>query len=124
MSSASCGARTSASHGNALSPIRKGTRLELCEHHNPQTRGVLSGQAQHHRSAPFDRNASTSSEREPTVFLSVAVFMDTFVVAILIERSFRMFQSIVGAWLPFGLIFLSTGWTGLAVRRAVHPAAK
>jgi hypothetical protein len=58
------------------------------------------------------------------VFLSAAVFMDTFVVAILIERSFRMFQSIVGTWLPFGLVFLSTWWTGLAVRRAVPPAAQ
>jgi hypothetical protein len=48
--------------------------------------------------------------------------MDVFVVALLIEGSFDMFKSVLGTWLPFLLIFLSTWWTGLAVRRAAHRA--
>jgi hypothetical protein len=37
----------------------------------------------------------------------------SFVVALLIERSFKMFESIVGTWPPFLLIFISTWWTGV-----------
>jgi hypothetical protein len=46
--------------------------------------------------------------------------MDVLVVAFLVERSFAMFGSIVGTWLPILLIFLSTWWTSLAVHRHVH----
>jgi hypothetical protein len=57
------------------------------------------------------------------VFLGVVAVMDVFVVAPFIERSFEMFESILGTWLPFLLIFVSTWWTGLAVRRAARGAA-
>lgn len=50
-------------------------------------------------------------------FLAIVVFMDTFVVAALIEHSFAMFASLLGTWLPFALIFTSTALTGLALRR-------
>src|SRR5438034_4304786 len=33
---------------------------------------------------------------------------------------FRMFESILGTWLSFFLIFISTWWTGLAARQAAH----
>lgn len=42
------------------------------------------------------------------VFTGSVIFMDVFVVAILINKSFAMFSSILGTWLPFGLIFLAT----------------
>jgi hypothetical protein len=71
----------------------------------------------------FHRSVSWSPLRTACVFLGVVVIMDTFVVALLIERSFQMFESILGTWLPFLLIFLSTWWTGIAVRRAAHRAA-
>ena len=45
-------------------------------------------------------------------FLAFVVAMDFFVVAMLINRSFDMFTSLLGTWLPFALIFTSTYFTG------------
>lgn len=50
-------------------------------------------------------------------FLGMVVALDFFVVAWFIERSFEMFRSIAGTWLPFVLIFVSTWLTGFVVRR-------
>ena len=47
------------------------------------------------------------------VFVSVVVFMDFFVVALLIEKSFEMFASLLGTWIPWALIFASTYLTGV-----------
>ena len=53
------------------------------------------------------------------VFVSVVIFMDFFVVALLIEKSFAMFASLLGTWIPWALIFTSTYLTGLfATKRA------
>ncbi len=52
-----------------------------------------------------------------TAFLSVVVSLDLFVVALFIERSFEMFRSALGTWLPFLLIFLSSWLIGTTVRR-------
>ena len=49
------------------------------------------------------------------VFLATVVGMDFFLVALIINRSLEMFQSLIGTWVPFGLIFLSTYLTGLIV---------
>jgi hypothetical protein len=46
------------------------------------------------------------------LFLALVVFMDFFVVALLIEKSFDMFLSPLGTWIPFALIFLSTYFVG------------
>jgi hypothetical protein len=40
------------------------------------------------------------------------IAMDFFVVAMLINRSFEMFASLLGTWIPFALIFASTYLTG------------
>jgi hypothetical protein len=45
-------------------------------------------------------------------FLAFVVAMDFFVIAMLINRSFEMFTSPLGTWLPFALIFASTYLTG------------
>ncbi len=45
-------------------------------------------------------------------FVAFVIFMDLFIVALLIEKSFAMFRSILGTWLPFTLIFLATYYTG------------
>jgi len=66
---------------------------------------------------------SWSPLRTAAAFLGVVAVMDFFVVALFIEQSFKMFASILGTWLPFVLIFISTWWTGLAVRRVTHRAA-
>lgn len=44
------------------------------------------------------------------VMTGVIMALDGLVVAPLFERSFAMFRSVVGTWLPFGLIFLAS-WT-------------
>lgn len=65
----------------------------------------------------FSRPDSLTPLRAAAVFLAVAITMDISVVALLVERSPAMFGSILGTWLPFLLIFLSTWLTGIAVRR-------
>jgi hypothetical protein len=52
-----------------------------------------------------------------SAFLATVLILDAFVIAPLIERSFEMFTSILGTWLPFLLIFLATWCTGVAARR-------
>ena len=41
------------------------------------------------------------------MFLGFVVFMDIFVVALLVEKSFEMFLSPLGTWIPLILNFLS-----------------
>ena len=52
------------------------------------------------------------------IFVAIVIFLDVFVVALLVERSFDMFRSVLGTWLPFALIFLATWLTGLATAAA------
>lgn len=49
------------------------------------------------------------------VFVGIVIFLDIFPVATVINRSFEMFTSVLGTWIPWLLIFLSTYLTGLAV---------
>lgn len=51
------------------------------------------------------------------IFLLFVMIMDAGLVAPVFEKSYDMFKSILGTWIPFGLIFLSTFITGLTVRR-------
>ena len=51
------------------------------------------------------------------IFISFVIFMDVFVVALLILKSTDMFKSVSGTWLPFTLIFLATYFTGSVIRR-------
>ncbi|HXV98897.1 MAG TPA: hypothetical protein VEC93_10785 [Anaerolineae bacterium] len=46
------------------------------------------------------------------LFVGIVIFMDFFVVALLIEQSFAMFASFIGTWLPFALIFMATYGAG------------
>jgi len=61
--------------------------------------------------------AYTTPLQTAAIFLGVVLFMDVFVVAMLIEKSFAMFASIAGVWLPQALIFAVTYFVGRAVRR-------
>jgi len=58
----------------------------------------------------------TSPLQTAVIFLGVVIFLDVFVVALLIEKSFAMFSSFLGTWLTFILIFGATWLTGLLVR--------
>jgi hypothetical protein len=59
----------------------------------------------------------TTPLRTAIVFVSVVIFMDVFLVALLIERSFEMFASLLGTWIPWALIFTSTYLAGLYATR-------
>ena len=55
------------------------------------------------------------------VFIAFVIGMDLFVVAWLIEKSFAMFASVIGTWIPFALIFLATYMTGVYVGKSGRP---
>ena len=65
-----------------------------------------------------------SGGRPPIVvavtFTAMVITLDALVVALLIERSFAMFSSVLGTWLPFALIFVSAFVTGTLLWRRDH----
>jgi hypothetical protein len=63
----------------------------------------------------FTKFNYTTPLQTAIIFLSVVIFLDIFLVALLIEKSFEMFTSIIGTWIPWVLIFSSTYITGLKV---------
>ena len=63
----------------------------------------------------FKKLRYTSPFQTSVSFLLIVIIMDFFLVALIINRSLEMFQSLLGTWIPFGLIFLSTYLTGLVV---------
>jgi hypothetical protein len=65
----------------------------------------------------FKKFSYTAPLQTAIIFLSVVIFMDFFVVSLLIEKSFEMFRSIIGTWGPFALIFFSVYITGLSTKR-------
>jgi hypothetical protein len=46
------------------------------------------------------------------VFVGFVIVVDFFLVALVIERSFEMFASPLGTWIPFASIFLATYLVG------------
>jgi len=58
----------------------------------------------------------TSPLATALLFIAVVVFMDVFLVGLFLEKSFAMFASFLGTWLPFLLIFLATYFTGRIVK--------
>lgn len=50
-------------------------------------------------------------------FVGFVILVDFFLVAMVINRSFEMFQSFIGTWLPFILIFCATYITGRSVSK-------
>lgn len=65
----------------------------------------------------FTRFAYTAPLQTAVIFVSFAILMDFFVVALLVQRSLEMFTSLLGTWIPFGLMFTSTYLTGLAIEK-------
>ena len=59
-----------------------------------------------------------------TIFILSAIFLDLTVVATIIERSYAMFGSLIGTWIPFGLMFLTTYLIGsLITKKKARQAA-
>lgn len=50
-------------------------------------------------------------------FVGVSLFLDLALVAPVFERSFEMFASVIGLWLPQALIFLAAWLVGRAAQR-------
>jgi len=63
----------------------------------------------------FKKFRYTTPLQTALIFLAFVFLMDFFVVAFAIMRSFQMFMSVLGTWVPFGLIFVSTYATGVYV---------
>jgi hypothetical protein len=49
------------------------------------------------------------------------MLLDFFVVALMVLHSLDMFASLLGTWIPFALIFISTWLTGLFTIRSFRP---
>jgi hypothetical protein len=63
----------------------------------------------------------TTPLRTAIIFTTFVIAMDFFVVAMLINRSFEMFTSLLGTWIPFALIFTATTLTGnFIARNSMH----
>jgi len=66
----------------------------------------------------FKRYRFTTALWTAFIFTAAVMVLDAGLVAPVFEKSYAMFASILGTWLPFGLIFLATLLTGLALRRS------
>jgi hypothetical protein len=69
----------------------------------------------------FKKYNNTTPIRTALIFVGLVVFMDVFVVALVIKKSFQMFASLLGTWISFALIFMEIYVTGLFVKK---PATK
>lgn len=66
----------------------------------------------------FNKYNYTSPLKTALIFVGFVIFMDAFVVSMLVMKSFEMFASILGTWIPFALIFSSTYLTGLLILKS------
>ncbi len=65
----------------------------------------------------FKKFNYTTPLQTAVIFLSVILFLDFFVVALMVQKSLEMFTSPIGTWIPFTLIFISTYLTGLSMTK-------
>jgi hypothetical protein len=71
----------------------------------------------------FRRFRFTTPLQTAFAFVGVVIFLDFFLVALVINRSLDMFRSWLGTWLPFALIFSSTYLTGVLSKKRSSTAA-
>jgi hypothetical protein len=71
----------------------------------------------------FTRFNYTTPLQTAGIFLFFAILMDGGVIAPFAEKSFAMFASLLGTWIPFGLIFTVTCLTGRIVLRSTKSPA-
>lgn len=65
----------------------------------------------------FKKFNYTTALQTAIIFVSIAILADIFIVSMLINKSFEMFESFIGTWLVFILIFIATYLTGKFIRR-------
>jgi len=68
----------------------------------------------------FHKFNYTNPLQTAIIFIGFVVAMDFFVVALLINKSLEMFASLLGTWIPFALIFISTYLIGLYSTKGVE----
>jgi len=66
----------------------------------------------------FKRLNYSSPIQTAFLFICIVVFMDFFLVALIINKSLEMFQNPLGTWIPFTLIFLASYLTGIFIVKA------
>lgn len=64
----------------------------------------------------FSKFNYTTPWQTALIFIGFVIVVDFFVVALLINKNLDMFAGVLGTWIPFVLIFVSTYITGLAVK--------
>ena len=67
----------------------------------------------------FKKFNYTTALQTAIIFVSIAILLDVFIVSMLINKSFEMFESFLGTWLVFILIFVATYLTGKYIRKKV-----
>jgi len=60
----------------------------------------------------FKKYDLTTPLETAALFVAFVVLLDFVVVALLINKSLAMFGNVLGTWIPFVLIFISTYYTG------------
>jgi demethylmenaquinone methyltransferase/2-methoxy-6-polyprenyl-1,4-benzoquinol methylase len=63
----------------------------------------------------FKKFGATNPFQTAIVFLGVVIALDLLIVSLLIEGNFDMFKSVIGTWLPFALIFVTTYVCGAVI---------
>ena len=65
----------------------------------------------------FKKFNYTTALQTAIIFVAIAIILDIFIVSMLINKSFEMFESFLGTWLVFILIFIATYLTGKYIRK-------
>ena len=65
----------------------------------------------------FKKYNYTSPLKTAIIFVSFVIVVDFFLVAMVINKSFDMFLSPLGTWIPFALLFTSTYLTGNTITK-------
>ncbi|MCW4032158.1 MAG: hypothetical protein NWF08_02060 [Candidatus Bathyarchaeota archaeon] len=65
----------------------------------------------------FKKFNYTTPLQTAIIFIAIAILADIFIVSMLINKSFEMFESFLGTWLVFILIFIATYLTGKYIRK-------
>jgi hypothetical protein len=69
----------------------------------------------------FTRFNYTGPLQTALIFVGFVAVVDFLFVALLINKSLAMFGSLLGTWIPFALIFVSSLATGLAIVSSRKP---
>jgi hypothetical protein len=65
----------------------------------------------------FKKFGFTTPMQTALVFLAIVIGLDIFLVAMVFVKSFAMFASVLGTWIPFALIFAATYVTGRIINK-------